>query len=337
MAGFKKAQTLICTKYLQLKRISVCICFVFILSLAKAQEKQTIIATNSENDLIPEGIAVDTRTGSIYVSSIAKQKIIVIDEKGKHRDFISTNQHGFLEGLGMKVDASRNLLWALSDKHEGKWYTCQVHAFDLTTGQPAHFYSLKDTVPHLFNDLEMDVSGNIYITDTHFGAIYFIDTKKKKLELFLKTPLTKYPNGVSLGKENQLYIATYQNGPVKIDLATKEVSLLKGYTDSVISHGLDGLVYWNHSLIGIYNISGQRSGNLVVKYGLNDKGDAIIKEDILEKGNPHFYEPTTSALSDKYLYVLANSHLATYNANKQSTKGKEDQLKPVTIVRYELF
>ena len=66
------------------------------------------------------------------------------------------------------------------------------------------------------------------------------------------------------------------------------------------------------------------------------KGDAIIKEEIFEKGNPHFHEPTTAALSANYLYVLANSHLATYNANKQSTSGKESLLKPVTILRYKL-
>lgn len=319
-----------------MKKLLLCLIFVCILINLHAQNKPLIIATNSENDLIPEGIAIDERTGIIYVSSIAKQKIIAVDETGNHRDFISTNQHGFQEGLGMKIDAKRNLLWAISGITEGKWFTSQVQAFDLSTGKPEHFYSIKDTIPHLFNDLDIDQKGNIYMTDTHFSAIYFIDTEKKKLELFSKDPLIKYPNGITFGKSGELYVATYASGPLRINISTKEVIRLNGYTDSVTAYGLDGLVYLDHSLYGIYNISAHRSGNLVIKYTLNEKGDAIIKENIIEKGNAHFHEPTTAALSGNYLYVLANSHLATYNANKQSTKGKESLMKPVAIVRYKL-
>jgi hypothetical protein len=301
-----------------------------------AQNKPFVIATDSEIDLIPEGIAVDARTGIIYISSIAKQKIIAIDENGKHRDFISTNQHGFLEGLGMKIDEKRNLLWAISGIRQDKWFTSQVQAFDLTTGKPEHLYTLKDTVEHLLNDLVIDKSGNIYITDMYFGGIYFIDTEKRTLELFLKNSFTQYPNGICMGSAGQLYVATYANGPIRIDIESKELRLLNGYKDSVVAHGMDGLVYSDQSLIGIYNFSKERSGNLVIKYLLNDKGDVIVKEEIIEKSNPHFYEPTTAAISGQYIYVLANSHLAAYNANKQSTKGIESQLKPVTILRYKL-
>lgn len=327
---------LICTKIYKLNKSLLCLVFVFVLIKLPAQIKPIVISTNSENDLIPEGIAVDPRTGTMYVSSIARQKIIAVDETANHRDFISSNQYGFLEGLGMKIDTTRNLLWAISGKKVDKWYSSQIQAFNLSTGKPEHFYSVKDTIPHLFNDLEIDRNGNIYITDTEFSAFYFVNTEKKKLELFSKNPLIKYPNGISFGKNGELYVATYGSGPVRINIATKEISQLNGYKDSAIAHGLDGLVYWNHSLYGVYNISKHRSGNLVIKYTLNDKGDAIINEEIIEKGNPHFHEPTTAALAENYLYVLANSHLASYNGNKESTKGIENQLTPVKILRYKL-
>ena len=69
---------------------------------------------------------------------------------------------------------------------------------------------------------------------------------------------------------------------------------------------------------------------------LDEKGTTVIKEEIIDKGNPKFFQPTTAALTNKQLFVLANSHLEVYNANKQSTKGKEDQLTPVTILSYKL-
>ena len=313
--------------------------FLLIIITSDAQLRTTAIISDSERDLIPEGIAVDGRTESIYVSSIAKQKIIKIDFRGKCKDFISTNKHGFLEGLGMKVDAKRNLLWTISVKTAPKLYISQVHAFNLTSGKQEQFYSLKDTLPHMFNDLDIDNQGNLYVTDSYASAIYFIDTDKKKLSPFLKIPETKYPNGIAIGKKNQLYFTSYEHGLVKIDIASKTATVLKGYADSTVARGLDGLLYFNNSLIGIYNYSAPKNNfdtAVVVKYVLNEEGTSIIKEEIIDKGNAKFFQPTTAALANKQLFVLANSHLEVYNANKQSTKGKEDQLTPVTILSYNL-
>ncbi len=303
------------------------------------QTQPTIIATNSEKDLIPEGIAVDLRNGTIYLTSIAKHKIISVDTTGKHKDFISPGEQGFLEGLGMKVDVKRNLLWALSNKREGNIFTSQAHAFNLATAKSEQHYSIKDTIPHLFNDLDIDAQGNIFLTDTYYGAVYFIDTRKRKLDLFLKNDLTKSPNGITLAKNNQLYMATYQNGPVRIDVKNKKATLLKGIKDSITSHGLDGLVFNDDALIGVYNYNIYDSTGFaisaVIKYLLDENGN-VVKEETIDKANPRFAEPTTLAVAGNKLFVLANSHLAVYNANKESTKGIEDQLKPVVILQYKL-
>ncbi len=77
--------------------------FLFLLLAACLQihcpaQKSSIIITDSENDLIPEGIAVDTGTKTIYISSIARHKIIAVDKNGKQRDFINSGQDNFLEG-----------------------------------------------------------------------------------------------------------------------------------------------------------------------------------------------------------------------------------------------
>lgn len=61
--------------------------------------------------LIPEGIAVCEKDGSIFISSIAQHKIIRIDSNFKAVDFISSGRDNFLEGLGMKTDEARGLLW----------------------------------------------------------------------------------------------------------------------------------------------------------------------------------------------------------------------------------
>ena len=319
-------------------RLLFCVFLFCFVGKTFAQINPVVIISDSEKDLVPEGITVDSKTGSIYISSIAKQKIIVINKNGKHKDFVSTNKHKFLEGLGMKVDVDRNLLWAISVKTAPKQYVSQVHGFNLKSGKQEQFYSLADTTPHMFNDLDIDEKGNLYVTDTYFSGIYFIDTHRKTLELFLKTPEVEYPNGIAIGN-NLLYLATYKNGPIKVDLATKKASLLSKSIDSVIARGLDGLVYTNNSLIGVYNYSFKTNSfdtSLLVKYTLSADGDKIIKEEIYDKGNPNFIQPTTLALANRKIYVLANTHLGVYNDNKQSTKGKEAELSPVQVIKYDL-
>jgi DNA-binding beta-propeller fold protein YncE len=299
-------------------------------------QKPEVIQTASERDLIPEGIAVDPKSGTIYVSSIARQKILAIDKKGAHKDFIKEKQWGYAEGLGLKVDRKRNLLWTLSNKKEGSIYFSRLMAFHLKTGKLVKEYIHQDTAKRLFNDLVIDSKGTIYFTDTYYGTVYSVQMSQNNIEVFAREKELMYPNGITIGQTGQLYVATYSNGPVRIDPVTKQVSRLKGFKDTTIAYMLDGLMYWNNSLIGIYNVAKDNSGNAVVQYFLNEKGDEIIDEKIIEKGNPYFKEPTTAAIVNNTLYVLANSHLGNYNANKESTRGIEEQLTPVVILKYRL-
>jgi hypothetical protein len=116
-------------------------------------------------------------------------------------------------------------------------------------------------------------------------------------------------------------------------------TLLTGYANPEIAHGLDGLVYHNNSLVGVYNYSIMRNSfdtSVVIRYRLNTEGDTITGEEIIDKNNPLFRQPTTALISGNKLFVLANSNLQIYNKNKQSTKGKEEELNPVIVTKYEI-
>ena len=121
-----------------------------------------------------------------------------------------------------------------------------------------------------------------------------------------------------------------------MDPTTKKLSQVKGYTDSVNAYNLDGLIYWNNTIIGVYNGAADNKDNAIIQYSLNDAGNKIISERIIDKGNDHFHEPTTAALQGSKLYVLANSYLSAYNTNHESVNGIEDKLGPITILVYEL-
>jgi sugar lactone lactonase YvrE len=213
-------------------------------------QNHKIISTKTERDVIPEGITIDPVNGKIYVSSIVHKKIIAIDSNGMHEDFITSNKDGFLEGLGMKIDEKKHWLWAVSNEKQDKWFISKVHAFDLATRSAKQQYVLKDTARHLWNDLVLHPNGKVYITDTYGSSIYEVDPAKQKLKMFLRDSLIAWPNGICFNTKGKIYIATYSHGLMQLDLSTKKLSQLTGYADSVKAYNLDGLVYWNNTIVG---------------------------------------------------------------------------------------
>ncbi|HKZ66949.1 MAG TPA: hypothetical protein VJ111_11355, partial [Chitinophagaceae bacterium] len=304
--------------------------FIFVLKTA-AQPGPLIIQTKNTRTLVPEGIAVDKKTGDIYVTSIAEQKIIVIKKDGSHQNFIAPRAAGFGQGLGIKVDEKRNLVWAVSNKQEDKWFISQAHAFDKASGKTKYHFSIKDTINHFFNDLVPDDKGNTYITATNSGRLFYANVKTSKVNLFLSDSLLLYPNGIEL-QNNKLYIATYSNGLLVYDIEQKRLAKLEGYSNKTYAYNLDGIGFYKNSLFGIYNTDSLNSNNAIIEYKLNENGSLVVQEKIVQAGHPLFREPTTLAIAHNKMYVLANSHLAVYNANKESVKGVEKDLTSATVL-----
>ncbi|HEX8332567.1 MAG TPA: SMP-30/gluconolactonase/LRE family protein [Segetibacter sp.] len=294
------------------------LCFTFVFHHVCIS--QTVIQI-TDNTLIPEGIAIDPRNGNIYISSIAKQKIIKVNSNKITSDFIKEGEHDFLEGLGMKVDTKTNTLWCLSNKATGKWFTSQIHGFDLDSRKVKYHHSFKDTIPHLLNDLVLDNDGNLIITDTYFSSLYKFYPYTNKLDLLLKTPQIKYPNGLAFGKNKILYVASYGTGLLKIDLNAKTIKPLKGFSDSLIAFGLDGLMYKDGLLYGVYNAGKGKETDAVIKYTLDENSGRVLSENIIDKGNAHFFDPTTAGIYKNKLYVIANSHLDQFNKIKNLLRG----------------
>src|SRR4051812_18173785 len=90
-------------------------CLLFLNVEADAQKQFSIIKSSADRKMIPEGIAVDSRSSTIYLSSIAQHKIVKVNKRGVATDFIVKAEQPFLEGLGMKIDKANNRLWAVSN------------------------------------------------------------------------------------------------------------------------------------------------------------------------------------------------------------------------------
>jgi hypothetical protein len=261
-----------------------------------------------------------------------------MDAAGRTRNFaiINPGWKGYTDVSGIKVDKKRRWVWAVSTNIKGRWYTAQLQAFEISTGNLKQSFAVKDTVKHIFNDLVLDAQGNVYFTDTYFGSVYKADPSTKKLSLLVKDSLTAFPNGIALGNNRQLYIATYSHGLLRYDLVTKKLSRLTGFTNAEMAYNLDGLWCRDHSLFGVYNSARHKKDNALLEYVLDASGTRIIDEKIIDKGNPLFRKPTTLAMFNEQIFLLAVTNIDEYNENKNSVKGIEARLVPVKILVYDL-
>jgi len=292
--------------------------------------------TLAEDDLFPEGIAYDPVTGKFFIGSIAKRKIVAVDQAGLADIFAAEKQDGLGSVTGMTVDAKRRVLWvnsAVSDRLAGPgdipgWSA--VFKYDLGTRKLMRKYSPDpETGPHLFNDLVLNENGDVFITDSPQGAIYAIRAEKDELELWLKAERMSYPNGITLSADGRYLFVAQGEGISVINTSTRSRSLLSVPDDMTLT-GIDGLYFFENSLIAI---QGDYSRGRVIRFFLTRlpppdgrcrffawlrnvmffliAGPPGVRGyKILEAENPMFSNPTTGALDRDTFYYIANSRMS---------------------------
>lgn len=306
----------------------------FITLSCNQMNTNTVAYTISEKDLIPEGITYSSTTKSFYLSSINKTKIIEINaETGEFKDFIPSDLLSF-SFLGLLADDLNKNLWACGFKFENGTTKSLVAKFDLITGNLLKTYSLNDTIGKLFNDLTEDNAGNIYFTDSEGQCVYKIDKQTDSVNIFYDGIETLHPNGITISPDNRyLYVASTNNGIRVLDI---EKQTIIGEADTLFnSIGIDGLKYFNNSLIGIQNEVKTKHDVKIVRYFLDDTGTKIKEMKIIDQDNPTFDIPTTFVIVGNNLYSLANSQLW----NLESSQGRildEKLLKEIIILKYKL-
>jgi hypothetical protein len=289
----------------------------------------SVAFTIQEKDLVPEGITYDPVTHQFFISSINKKKVVAIDEKGIVRDFLRPGQDGILQTLGMKVDAQKRRFWVVSNDGSASF----VHVFDIASGGLIKKFRLEKDSVHLFNDIALTGNGDAFITDTYSDVIYTVPADLTGLSPFIESDaMLKWANGLTVSPDNKiLYVAT-GGGIIMINIKTLAVKPIVN-PGNISTSGIDGLVFYGGSLIGVVNSKDDDSEMYIAKYKLSPDLEEITGMSIIDKGNPVFNLPTTCVIAEDYLYCLANTSLRLYFHGK--TDSKEKFQNPV-ILRYKI-
>lgn len=286
-----------------------------------------------EKDLFPEGISFSKSMNSFYLSSIYKSKILRIDaENGRIEDFIKEGEYGYLSGVGLMVDDTKNYLWAIGSDNSDRNKGSKVFLFDIEKKTLINTYQPNDTVRHFFNDITIDSKGNIYVTDTYNNSIYVVDNEYNSIELLYKGQEIKSPNGIAISANGKyLYVASYRKGIHIIGI--KQPNSAKSIKSIYNTKCIDGLKLYKNSLIGVQN--GLPNRQQITRWYLDKSGYNIIKEEVLDCNNKYFDMPTTFTIVDDKLYCIANSQLKNLNQSDNSIKEK-CKLKDIVLIEQKL-
>jgi hypothetical protein len=240
---------------------------------------------------------------------------------------VKEGQDGLYEVLGIKIDPRDRTVWAASNSagESGLFH------FDAPSGALIRKYAVsRTTEAHLFNDVAISSQGDVFVTDTRAGTVYWVSAATGRLEVFDPKLKVEAANGIALSSDDKtLYVAGFPDGLTVVDVASKAFHAI-GHPPDLCLGNIDGLSYFNGSLIAIQN--GVMTPR-VVRYRLAKDLKSIESFEVLERRNPLFEGITTGALADGAFYFMANTQLDKVAGGRIKVGA---QLNPVKILRIDI-
>jgi hypothetical protein len=271
-----------------------------------------------------ESIAKGESDNVFYFGTIHKRNILKRNARGIVSNFTAPAQDGLASVFGVKVDASKKVLWACSSpmlEMENYDSTVQsgVFKYDIKSGKlVAKYLPGVDKKKFVFGDLYLSNKGQVFVSDSENNIVFIVNEQTGKLDEFFSSDQFWNLQGVTSSDDGKyLFIADYVKGIFRLELATR--SLIQLTSDIEISlKSIDGLTFYKNTLIAIQNaVTPMR----VTRYTLDPSMSKVTGYTIIDRGHQAFNEPTIGCLSGNDFYYVANSLWSGYD--------KDHQLKPV--------
>lgn len=152
----------------------------------------------------PESITA-SRDGTLYVSNLEGGGILRIRPQGKPEVWLAPGTAGTRSTLGVLVDESRQLLWVCSNDmtiigiaSPGTQKGSFLKGFDLASGKEKVSAAFPPAEGSICNDIALDGSGAVYVTDTLAPQILKLSADQKTLSVWKNDPLFAPKDGGGL-------------------------------------------------------------------------------------------------------------------------------------------
>jgi hypothetical protein len=263
----------------------------------------------NEGDLVPESVAYDPRGKQFYFGSMRKGKVIRCSASGDCTQFAG----GLGVVLGLKIHGDG--LWLLNNSDKE---STLIH-YHVGSRREVGRYKLTGR-GHTFNDLTIAPNGEVYLTDTSAGSVWYLVNGSTDL---VRLPgRFEFANGITLSPDAKLlYVSTFPDGMMIVDLKTQKASPMVHPTNLCLAT-IDGLYFYRGSLIAIQNAF---MTPRVVRFTLTRDLLAIQRFEVLERRHPIFEGITTGVIVGRDFFYMANIQ-----------DDKKAGFNPITILKLRL-
>lgn len=281
--------------------------------------------TLAARDLLVESIAYDSRTGSLFASSVHQRKILRLEPKTE--DFLAPSEDVWAV-LDLAVDAAHRKLWAgtaampqMSGYNEALEGRSAVLRLDLDHGAIEKRWELPGK--HNFGDLTLDHHGVPWVSDNTGGGVYRVDDQG--MAAIIAPGRLKSPQGIAFSADGaRAYISDYTQGVFVYDLARGTLRPLP-HPDTLSLYGVDGLLLHASGLIAMQN--GVQPHRLTLLH-LDGAGARITGGEVLDM-NDHVLEPTHGTIVGDRLYYVATSQW--HNFDDDGALRPPEELTPAIV------
>jgi sugar lactone lactonase YvrE len=303
------------------------------LRTAKAFQARTAFRI-ADPSFLPEGIAYDLKTSSLFLASMYRRKIVRFDKEGRLTNFLTAGQNGIWSISGIGVDSIRRVLWACSNRFEGsEGYVpgmekeAALYAFDLDTAGLNRRYPIeKPGDDHFCDGLTLAPDGTVYVADSAGLTVYAGKPGERDLGVLLGPESGISPQGLALSRDGRaLFVSDYMSGLYLINLKDRKISRVQEDPPDSLA-GIDGLVAYGKNLIAIQN---GIQPNRVVMLTMSEDGLTVRAVKVLEINHPRFGEPTLGTLVNNSLFFVANNPIEQFLSAHRATGFPE----PVVLRR----
>jgi streptogramin lyase len=296
----------------------------------------TTYRTLPDSTVFAEGIDADGGR-RLFVASVRHRTIYEVSANGAVRDLQLARQPGVGAILGVRYDAARKVLWATTaalPQMEGFTLADSVIAallrVRIADGAIERRWDLPpEAAGHTAGDLAVAASGDVWVTDSRAPVLYRLRRGADTLER-LTSPLFRSLQGVAPVSDSVLYVADYSHGLLRVNPLTGAVLRLGDATETT-SLGVDGIVWYRGSIIGVQNgLAPPR----VVRFRLDAAGRNVVTATVIDRALPLADEPTIGTLVGNDFVYVANSQWEKYD--DAGTRVPGTRLAPTVVLRLPL-
>lgn len=264
-----------------------------------------------ENEALrTEGITWDPVGRYLYFGS-QNGEIWRADLSGKLERFAGPDS-GLREVLGVKVDAERRLLWAVTGVFPDLAPTAEtkkdagttgLHAYDLSTAKRVRACGLDERpTVHGFNDMALASNGDVYVSNSMDNSIYKLSAGGCKLDRILRDPAMSFPNGIALTPDGERLYVGHIEGMSVVDVRTGKRTRLSVPKNAAVN-SIDGLVWDGKDLLAIQPSPYLRR---VARIRLAGDGRSIREVTTMSSRPPPGLNPATGVVVNDHYYTAAN-------------------------------